>query len=162
MEVYIDDLVVHSKTIDEPILHLSVVFKQLRAANLKIKQAKCKWCTKQIKLLGHIITDTAIKMDMDKIKAIVDWKIPSKVLHIQQFIGICGYYRKFIRDVSKITAPLSAFIKKDCKCVWSNECQQAYDELKRKLISYPILRKPDFKKQFIIHTDASGLAIEAV
>ncbi|MFM7683964.1 MAG: RNase H-like domain-containing protein [Bacteroidota bacterium] len=162
IEVYIDDITIHSSSVKEHFEHIKFVFVQLIRNNLKLNITKCKWFQKEIKLLGHIITGKEIKMDPGKIESIRKWVSPSKLNHVQQFLGICGYYRRFIKDFSKIAAPLYGMLKKDKKWEWSKECEDAFQDLKVKLMTYPILRKPDFKKEFIIHTDASGLAVGAV
>ena len=161
VEIYIDDITIHSKTFDEHIGHIKEVLTKVREHNLKLN-AKCDWARHEIKLLGHIITGNSVKMDPDKIKAIEQWTTPTKVNHIQQFLGICGYYRRFIKDFSNVAAALYNLLKKDVKWKWTTECDKAFKELKRKLVTYPIVRKPDFNREFTIYTDASGLAIGAV
>lgn len=122
---------------------------KLIEVNLKINENKCAWVQTQTKLLGHIITENEIKMHLEKIKAVQEWKESSKVKHVQQFLGICGYYRKFIKDFSKIAQPLYT-LRKDKKWEWNTECKKAFELLKAKLVSYPILRQPDFQKIFTL------------
>ena len=162
VEIYIDDVVVFSNSFEEHLLHLRNVLIIFKERNLKINRKKCAWAQEEIKLLGHIISANSLKMDPEKIKAIKDWKTPSKVVHIQQFLGITGYYRRFIEHYSAYAFPLNELIKKDVKWVWSPECDKVFNLLKEKLISYPILQKPNFNKPFILHTDASGTWIGAV
>jgi hypothetical protein len=129
VEVYIDDLVVHSNSFTEHLIHLKRIFSILSKNNLKINRKKCTWAKSEIKLLGHIISDKSIKMDIAKIEKVKNWKIPTKVVHIQQFIGLAGYYRRFIKDFSSIAAPLYNLLKKDVKFNWCNDCQAAFDQL---------------------------------
>ena len=112
--------------------------------------------------MGHIISENNVMMDPEKIEVVKNWKTPSKVVHIQQFIGLCGYYRKFIENFAKIEAPLYTLLKKDIKWNWSIDCDEAFNSLKQKLILYPVLRQPNFNLPFAIHTDASGWAIGAI
>ena len=127
--VYVDDLVIHSKTFEEHLIHLRAVFELLRKYMLKINRKKCDWVKAEIKLLGHIISKDGLKMDPEKIKAIQEWKKPSKVVHIQQFMGITGYYRRFIKTYADIAAPLTNLVKKTNKWLWSSECEAAFNEL---------------------------------
>jgi len=159
---FIDDLIIKSKSIEEHFEHLEDAFKRLENANIKLNIKKCSFFKKEINILGHTITKNTIKMNCDKVKAIQNWTTPFKVKHVQAFLGITGYYRKFIRDFAKIAAPLYKLLCKDTKFNWNEDCQKAFEELKKALMSYPILRMPDFSKEFFLYTDASGLAIGAI
>ena len=101
-------------------------------------------------------------MDPRKIELIKEWKNLTSVLRVQQFLGLCGYYRKFIKDFSVIAAPLYNLLKKDVEWQWDEDCEEAFNKLKEKLVSYPILRQPDFTRPFILQTDACGIAIGAI
>jgi hypothetical protein len=115
VEVYLDDITVHSASFDDHLTHLRIVFDKLKSHSLKTNWEKSFWIKNKIKLLGHIILGREIKMEPDKIVAIKEWKCPTKVSHVQQFMGICGDYRTFIRDFAKIVAPLYKLLKKDVK-----------------------------------------------
>ena len=123
----------------------------LKQANLKIKPIKCKWVCKEIKLLGHV----------DKINVIKKRSASKNLKQLQQFLGMCNYYRKFIKDYSKLAGPLIKLLKADVKFVWSKEQDDAFKEMKNALVSYPVL-KPDFSKKFYLYTDASGYCLGAV
>lgn len=101
-------------------------------------------------------------MDPAKIESIKTWNNPKTVKQLQQFLGLCNYYKRFVENFSKIAAPLFNLLKKDSKFDWDDSCQTAFDELKRKLVSYPILRQPNWSKPFLLYTDASGYAIGAI
>jgi hypothetical protein len=148
--IYIDDLVVHSKTFREHLILLREAFEVLKKYNLKINRKKCYWAKSEIKLLGHIVSKDGLKMDPEKISAVEEWKTPTKVLHVQQFLGITGYYRKFIRGYADIAAHLNELLKKQNRWIWSLECDKAFKDLKNRLISYPILQKPNLNKNFLM------------
>ena len=105
IEIYIDDIFVHSKSIEEHFDHLKVLFNRFKSANLKLNPEKCEFCKSSIQVLGHIISKDVISMDPAKIEKIKEWKNPRNAKDIQQFLGLTGYYRKFIRDYAKLTAP---------------------------------------------------------
>jgi hypothetical protein len=162
VEVYLDDILIHSKTLKDHLEHIEIVFKCLKKASLKLNFAKCKWCQKAIKYLGHIISKDVVKTDEDKVKTIKNWQEPRNLKQLQQFLGLAGYYRKFIRDFARIAAPLYALTKKDCNWKWNEDCVDAFSKLKLALMSDPILRMPNFGIQFHIYCDASGLAVGGV
>lgn len=162
VEVYFDDMTIHSNSIEEHFDHIKFVFSKLREYNLKINASKGEWFKKSVKVLGHIISEKTIKMDPEKIRAIEDFKVPSCVADIQRFLGLTGHYRRFVRDFSHIAAPIYTLLKKDSKWKWTEDCHSSFEELKKRLTSYPILRQPDFSKPFILYTDASGIAIGAI
>jgi len=162
VRVYLDDVIIYSNTLEDHFKHIQAVVKCLRNAGLKLNKAKCKWCCRSIKILGHIIGQGKIMMDPAKIEAIKLRQAPRNVKQVQEFLGICNYYRKFIEGFAKLAKPITDLLKKDNKFIWSEECQAAFEGLKEALISYPILRLPDFKRLFILFTDASGYALGAI
>ena len=162
VEVFYDDIGVFSESIEEHLKHLEIVFKLLKEANLCINPDKCTFFAVEIKMLGHIISEGAIKMDQAKLDVIKNRLPPYNVKTLQEFLGICNYYRRFIKDFASICNPLFKLLVKDVKFEWTNECQNAFDELKNCLISYPILRVPDLNKPFILHTDASSYGIGVI
>ena len=159
IRVYIDDLSIASKSEQEHLEHIEIFFKTLKEHNLKLNPEKCKWFATEIKLLGHIVDRNGIRMDMDKIKAIQERKPPTNVKQLQSFLGATNFYRKFILNYSKITACLHKLTSSQVKWIWSQECQEAFELLKKKFMEYPILRSPDFSLQFIVSTDASHTAL---
>lgn len=162
VEVYLDDITIHSDTFEDHMEHLKQVFKKLKEANLKINAEKCTWFANRVKLLGHVVSANGVEMDEDKIKAIVKRLPPKNVKEVQSFLGICNYYRRFIKDYARISAPISKLVRKDIIFNWNEECQVAFEELKKSLTSQPVLRQPDLEKEFLLYTDASNYAIGAV
>ena len=162
VEIYLDDLTVHSSTFSEHMMHIKSVLSALKKAGLKVNSAKCTWCAREIKILGHIVSQKSVSMDPSKIEAVKNRIPPRTVKEVQAYLGLCNYYRRFIKDFSKIAAPLFRLLQKDKKWEWTAECQKAFEDLKDALTSYPILRHPDPSKPFILQTDSSGYAIGAI
>ena len=162
VEIYLDDITIHSKTFEEHLEHIRLVSKDIMAAHLKVKPNKCTWLAKQIAILGHIVSGGQVSMDPKKVEALRKRLPPRNVKHIQQFLGICNYYRKFVRGYADIAAPLFNLLKSDVNFEWQEQHQNAFDRLIAALTSYPVLRQPDLTQPFIVHTDASGFALGAV
>src|SRR5690606_20673267 len=109
--------------------------------------------------LGHNIGRDGVKMMEDKVQAVREWPVPTKVQHVRQFLGTAGYYRRFIRNFSELAAPLSDLTKNDQPWQWGIQQQQAFDRIKEAMASGPVLVLPDPEKPFVVHTDASGFAV---
>ena len=162
VEVYLDDITVHSNSLEQHIKDLIVVFNKLKEANLKINAEKCIWCTKSVKVLGHTVSKDQVMMDEAKIDAIKQREPPKNLKQLQSFLGLANYYRRFIKNFSKIAQPMFALCSKGIKFEWNDECKISFELLKEALISYPILRLADVEKEFILYTDASGYAVGAI
>ena len=162
VNVYIDDIIIYSKTFEEHMKHVEMVLKRIQEANLMIKLKKCKWFEEETEYLGHKIGRGGIRPNPDNIEKIKNMKIPTNVKEVRAVLGLCSYYRKFIAGFSKIAKPLNELLKKDIKFEWTQKQQDAFEELKTKLISKPILEYPDFEKEFILITDASGEGLGAI
>jgi hypothetical protein len=162
IEIYIDDVTVHSESFDQHLKHLEIVFQRLEEANLKMNLTKCKWFMSSVKILGHIVEQNKIKMDTSKIDAVQQLPYCKTVKHVQSFLGLCGYYRRFVRDFAKIAQPLNNLLKKDVVWNFDDDCKEAFDTLRNRLVEYPILRKPEFQRKFYLFTDASGFALGAI
>ena len=160
--VYLDDIIIYSKTIGEHLTRLAEVFLRLREAKLKIKPSKCHLLRKSIHYLGHVVSRNGVETDPTKIKCIVQWPAPSNTKELKQFLGMCSYYRRFVRSFAKIAAPLHRLSEKGNAWLWTDECQQAFDTLKHQLVSAPILSLPNFSHDFILDIDASGNGLGAV
>ena len=160
--VYIDDVVIYSKTFEEHLEHLEKVFKKLRESNLMIKLTKCKFAESDIKYLGHKVGKNGLQPDPEKVEKIKQFPIPKSLKDLRATIGLFSYYRKFIKDFAKIIKPLTKLLKKDVPLIWTNEQQIAFDILKEKLTNAPILQYPNYEKPFILMTDASKDGLEAV
>lgn len=160
--VYLDDIVVYSRTLEEHVEHLRQVFQVLRDNQLFVKKEKCSFAQKEVPFLGHIVGGGHVRMDPNKVRAIVEWEAPTKVTELRSFLGLANYYRRFVRDYSKITTPLTDLLKKGNRWEWSVKCQDAFDQLKQAITKEPVLALPDYSKPYEVHTDASDFAIGGV
>ena len=160
--VYLDDIVVYSKTLEEHKVHLKLVFDKLRQNQLYIRKEKCAFAQTCINFLGHVISYGQISMDSVKIKAIKEWKIPTSISDVRSFLGLAKYYRRFVEGFSRRAAPLTELLKKDHPWSWSNKCQMAFEDLKATMTRGPILGLVDVTKPFEIETDASDFALGGV
>ena len=162
--VYVDDILVCSKSLEEHKEHLQRVFERLRQAGLKLKPSKCSFLCREVVFLGHVISANGVSPDPAKTKKVRDYPVPVDVSSVRQFLGLASYYRRFVPGFSKIAAPLYALTKKSVTFSWSDECQKAFDRLKQLLCSAPVLAYPLFgsQHQFIVETDASVLGLGAV
>ena len=142
--------------------YLCKVFDRLANAGLKLKTKKCSLFCKSVEYLGHIISEKGFTTDPRKIGAIRDMSVPANVSELRSFLGICSYYRKFVKDFASIAKPLHKQTEKSKSFVWSEDCQSAFEKLKATLTSAPILAHPDFSKPFVLDTDASNFAMGAV
>jgi len=160
--VYMDDIIVYSPTIHEHITRLTEVFKRLRNANLKIQPDKCEFLRKEVAYLGHLITQHGVKPNPDKIKCIEKFPVPTSPKEIKSFLGLSGYYRRFIPNFAKISKPLTKLLQKDVTFHFDEECVNSFNTLRKALTSNPILIYPNFDETFLLTTDASSFAIGAV
>ena len=160
--VYLDDIVVFGRTFEEHLQRLRLVFVRLRDAGLKIKAKKCDFLKRKIKYLGHVISERGIATDPDKIAAVQRIAPPKKLKDLRAFLGIVGFYRKFIYNFGEIAMPLYNILNKDTKFLWSAECQCAFDALKQRLLEAPILGFPTATGTFVLTTDASLKGMGAI
>ncbi|MCO5580910.1 hypothetical protein L7F22_034783 [Adiantum nelumboides] len=160
--VFFDDVIIYSKTIEEHKEHLKVIFQALRDNKLYVYQKKSEFFLQEIQYLGHIISKNGIRMDPAKLEVIKDWPNPRNLHEVRNFIGMCAYYIRFIEKFSLIAGPLYDLTKKNVKYVWTEKRQQAFDTLKKKLISQPVLVLPDLSKPFEVQCDACGDCLGAV
>jgi len=139
------------------------VFQRLKENKLYAKLEKCEFKVTKMDFLGHKITQEGLKMDDHKVKAIMDWEPPKLIPALRSFLGLASYYRKFIKNFAKITAPLTNLLKKSIVTYeWEGACNKAFEALKGILVKVPVLKLPDFGKDFEIHFDASDFAIRGV
>ena len=160
--IYLDDIIVYGRTFEEMLRNLEMVFKKLLAAGLKLKARKCSLFAKQVKYLGHVISENGIETDPEKIEAIRTWPQPMNKTQVRSFLGLCSYYRKFIRNFADIARPLHKITEHTKVFDWTDECEDSFKTLKTKLTETPILTHPDFSLPFILDTDASHQAVGAV
>jgi hypothetical protein len=158
---YLDDILIFSKTLTEHIEHVKKVLDKIKQAKLLIKPGKCEFHKKELKFLGYIVGENGIRMDEDKVRAVLEWPVPQTVKEVQSFLGFANFYRRFIQDYSKVTTPLTELTKKDREFVWNKEAQEAFNTLRHKFTKAPILATFDPKRKIILETDASDFAIGA-
>ena len=160
--VYLDDIIVFSKTVDEHIEHIAAVFKILAENGLKLKAKKCDFFKTKIDYLGHVVSSEGVAPDEKKVQSILNYPEPRNQKEVSSFLGLAGYYRKFVRAFADMAHPLTSLTRKDAEWKWGDEQKDAFNRIKCCLTSKPILRYPDFTRDFIVHTDASGYGIGAV
>ncbi|CAG2205409.1 Retrovirus-related Pol polyprotein from transposon 17.6 [Mytilus edulis] len=160
--VYLDDIIVFGKTLDDMLVNLRTVFDRLRSAVLKLKAKKCNLCVTMVRNLGYIISEEGIATDPEKIKVVQNWPVPTNPTEVRSFLGLCSYYRKFIKNVASIAKCLHVLTEKGKRFEWISDCQHAFDLLKIKLKNAPILTHPNFNKEVILDTDASNVALGSV
>jgi transposase InsO family protein len=154
--------VVHFRTAEEHVDRLREVFERLRTANLRLKPQKCTFLSESVSYLGHVISSDGIKANPDKISTIKNYPTPTNATAIKMYLGVCGFYRRLVPRFAHIAKPLTMLTKKDQPFVWNEEQEHAFNELKTALCSDPILRYPNFNKDFILTCDSSGYAISAI
>ena len=162
MEVYMDDITVYGGDFEECLANLEAILQRCIEKNLVLNWEKCHFMVNQGIVLGHIISSRGIEVDKAKIDIISKLPPPTNVKTIRQFLGHAGFYRRFIKDFSKIAKPLYKLLEKDAKFVWEEECQKSFEELKFYLTTAPIVRAPNWQLPFEVMCDASDLAIGAV
>ena len=171
--VYLDDIIIYSKTEEEHRALLEQVFKRLREAGLKLSPKKCHFMQKQIKCLGHIVSEEGISCDPAKTSAVGSWPVPTNVKELQKFLGFTGFYRRFVKDYAKIAKPITQLLagsnpRKTKKkpeyvpWVWAEDQDAAFRQLVTCMTQPPVLCYPDYAKPFLLRTDASKLGLGAV
>lgn len=157
--VYLDDVIIYAKTKSEHDKILWKVMELLKSNNLQLKISKCIFYARQFDYLGHVITEDGIKANPKKIEVIKDYPRPTTVKHIQSFLGLCSYFRRYVRNFSKIAKPLTSLLKKEQPFIWTEREQKSFDGLKKALTEEVVLAFPNFDETFIVSVDASDLAI---
>ena len=152
---YLDDIIIFSKTPKEHLSHIRMVFEKLRAANLSMKKSKCNFFSKEIQYLGHILSATGICPLPSKTQAIQHMTPPTTPKQVRAFLGLVGYYRKFIRGFTRIAKPLTLLTRQQIKFEWTPKHQEAFIHLKDTIVQAPILHYPNPNKTYIVYTDAS-------
>ena len=160
--VYIDDVIIMGKDVQSHLNNMAAVFSRLRDAGLKVKPSKCEFFKKEVKFMGHVVSNHGISTDPLKTDKIAQWPTPINQQQLQQFLGLASYYRRFVRGFAAICRLLYQLTEKNAPFRWTSECDNAFCELKQLLTSAPVLSYPDFSKPFILDTDASNVGIGAV
>lgn len=159
--VFFDDILVYKKSKSEHLGHLREVLALLKQYQLFLKRSKCRFAMEEIEYLGHVINAQGVMADYSKVITMLDWPEPKNVKSLQEFIGLTGYYRKFIKNYGLITASLTTLSRKD-SFSWNSGAKQAFTALKQAMAYPPILKLPEFNKPFTIECDACGMGIGAV
>jgi hypothetical protein len=159
--VFFDDILIYSKSWEDHLQHVDKVLQLLKEQQLYAKPSKCFFGVKEVEYLGHIVSHEGVKVDPNKIKAMMDWPIPKTLKNLRGFLGLTGYYRKFVRNYGRIAAPLTELTKKDAFS-WTPEATKSFEQLKEVMCKAPVLTTPDFTKTFIVECDASGNGIGVV
>jgi hypothetical protein len=153
--VFIDDILIYSKSYEEHEDHWRQVLQILREKKLYAKLSKCEFWLEEVKFLGHVITKDGIAVDPAKVETILSWEQPRTVTEIRSFVGLAGYYRRFIEGFSKIAAPLTQLTKKNQPFVWTQECEESFQTMKRLLTTSPVLVLPQPDQPYEVYCDAS-------
>jgi len=159
--IFLDDILVYSKTHADHMMHLEYALQTLRQQKLYAKKSKCEFNKSEISFLGHVINSNGITMEPSKVDAVMKWPQPRNIHDIRSFLGLAGYYRRFVKDFSRVAAPLTNLLHKNTPFNWGVEQETAFTELKQAVSSAPVLIVPDPNKPYTVVTDASGFAIGA-
>jgi hypothetical protein len=159
--VFFDDILVYSTTWKEHLQHLESVLQVLQQNTLYVKLSKCAFGVEEIEYLGHVVSGKGVAMEATKVEAVNNWPTPKNLKQLRGFLGLTGYYRRFIKSYAKIAAPLTDLLRKDAFC-WNSTTQQAFEDLQRAVTSAPVLALPNFQNTFVLETDASGMGVGAV
>ncbi|GKB26615.1 putative reverse transcriptase domain-containing protein [Tanacetum coccineum] len=160
--VFIDDILIYSKSKEEHAEHLKLILELLKKEELYAKFSKCDFWLSKVQFLGHVIDSEGIHVDPAKIESIKDWASPKTPTEIRQFLGLAGYYRRFIKGFSKIAKPMTKLTQKSVKFDWTEKAEAAFQLLKQKLCSAPILALPEGSENFVVYCDASHKGLGAV
>ncbi|XP_074346927.1 uncharacterized protein LOC141685740 [Apium graveolens] len=153
--IFIDDILIYSKTEEEHAAHLRTTLEILRKEQLYAKFSKCEFWLKEVQFLGHIISREGIQVDPAKIEAVLNWERPKTPTEVRSFLGLAGYYRRFVKDFAKIATPLTKLTRQSEKFEWNSKCEESFQELKNRLVTAPVLVLPDEQGNFVIYSDAS-------
>ncbi len=160
--VYMDDIIIFGRNLDEHFNNLETVFGALASAGITLKPSKCRFCQRELPFLGHVVSEKGIATDPSKIAKVRDAAVPKNIHELRSFLGLSGYYRKFIKNYAKHAEPLVKLTRSDTKYQWTQEQQASFDKLKAKLVKAPILAYPDFNKPFTLYTDASSVGLGGI
>ena len=160
--VFFDDILIYSKTFAEHLVHLRQVLTLLAQDKWQVKLSKCRFAQQQISYLGHVVSAAGVATDPSKIQSVRDWPLPQDAKQLRSFLGLAGYYRKFVRHFAIIARPLTDLLKKGTLFVWTADHTTSFKTLQNALVSAPVLALPDFSKPFQLQTDASDLGVGAV
>lgn len=158
---FFDDILIYSESLPDHLLHLECIFRALSQAQYYLKHSKCLIGQRQLDYLGHAVSGSGVQLDPSKVQAIVDWPTPRSPKDLRAFLGLTGFYRKFVKGYAGMAAPLTKLLCKNA-FHWTSKSRTAFDSLKTAMTIAPILTLPNFGLPFILETDASGSAMGAV
>ena len=153
--VFVDDILIYSQSEVEHEDHLRIVLQLLRDHQLYAKFSKCEFWLAEVGFLGHVVSASGVSVDPGKVEAVMSWERPKSVFEIRSFLGLAGYYMRFIEDFSRLVAPMTRLTRKEVKFVWDDSYERAFQELKRRLTSAPILIVPEREQRYTMYCDAS-------
>ena len=153
--MFINDILVYSKDQEDHDTHLWLVLETSRNEQLYAKMSKCEFWLKEVSFLGHIASEEGIRVDLRKIEVILEWKPPRSVTKVRSFLGLTGYYRRFVKGFSMNEALMTRLLQKNVRFEWSKKCQASFEKLKAFLTEAPILTQPTYVKEYVIFSDAS-------
>jgi len=160
--VFIDDILIYLRTKEEHGEHLRSALEILREKQLYAKLSKCELWLEEVNFLGHVISGQGISVDPAKVEVVLKWERPKTVTEIRSFVGLAGYYRRFIKDFSRMVTPLTQLTRKNQPFAWTDRCEQSFVELKKMLTSASVLVIPDTNKSFEVYCDASHQGLGGV
>ncbi|KAK1695093.1 hypothetical protein QYE76_011790 [Lolium multiflorum] len=160
--VFIDDILIYSKSEEEHEKHLEIILETLRQHKLYAKFSKCEFWLKEVGFLRHILSAGGIAVDPTKIKTVAEWQAPTTQTEVRAFLGLAAYYRRFVEGFSSIVRPMTQLLKKDKKFDWTDKCEESFQKLKARLKTAPILIMPDITKPFDVYCDASKIGLGCV
>ena len=159
---YIDDILVMGETPEDHLQNLQLVLQRLREAGLKLRPSKCHFLQRSVEYLGHVVSERGISPDPRKVEAVRNFPMPTNLKSLRSFLGLASYYQCFIPGMSLAAGPLFALTRKDTPFIWTQQCEEAFEQLKDLMTRAPLLAFPDFSRDFLLETDASGDGLGAV
>ena len=141
--IFVNDILIYSKYEEEHEGHLRIVLQVLRDHQLYAKFSMCEFWLTEVKFLGHVVSALSVSVDLEKVEEVMSWERQKSVFEIRSFLGLAGYYKRFIEDFSRLAAPMTRFPQKEVKFEWNDLCERAFQELKRRLTSTPIMIVPE-------------------
>ena len=153
--VFVDDILIYSQSEVEHEDHLRIVLQLLRDHQSYAKFSKCEFWLAEVGFLGHVVSASGMSVDTGKVEDVMSWERPKSVFEIRSFLGLAGYYRRFIEDFSRLATPMKRLTWKEVKFVWDDSCERAFQELKRRHTSAPILIVPERGQRYTVYCDAS-------
>jgi len=161
-QVYLDDIIIYSKNLEDHVKHVRLVLSLLIKNGLYAKLEKCEFHVKETTFLGFVVSINGLRMDRNKVRSVLEWPIPKNLKELQSFLGLCNFYRKFIKNFAKNMEPLRKLLKKENQFIWNDEADSAFNKLKSAFETDEVLIFPDHDKEFIVETDASDFAVGCV